>query len=153
MPRVCAGDVTDPATLGTAYTRGHGIPITWKRQAPCSKTPRVASIRKGGNPSWWLVEPQEIYVYGDDVVEGDQLQELALQMCAMCPVQWDCVSAAVRANEPWGIWGVMPEDLARLTRMHGRRAETLIRQAEADGQPVQFAMSRRRRSGQTRISA
>lgn len=143
MPRICAGDA-NPDQLGTAYTRGHGVPIGWKREARCSQTPRVESIRKGGNPSWWLVEAGEIYIYGNDVVEGAQLQELALAMCAMCSVQWDCASAAVQANEPWGIWAMPAEALERLKRMRPYRAQGLIRKAREEGQPVQFAVSRRK---------
>ena len=141
-----AGYVNDISHLGRAYTRGHDLPIGWKAEAACSRdrAPAVpAGGRKGGTPSIWLVDPQERYLFGDTTVRGDQLTEVALGECSMCPVQWDCASFAVMADEPWGTWGMLLDDLEWLKRQ--TFAETLIRNAEVRGQPVQFAVASQRR--------
>jgi len=150
-----AGFIDDPSALNRAYTRGHGVPIGWRKDAPCSRRRTKAfttgGTRKGGEPSVWLVEPQERYKFGDGTVSGEQLLEVALGQCSLCPVQWDCASAAVEADEPWGVWGMTYDDLEWVKRRAD--AEGFIRDAQRRGQPIQFAVSHARQPKPIRMLA
>jgi len=45
-----------------------------------------------GNPDLWFAEtPAEL--------------EHAKVLCAQCPIQRQCLSAALTREEPWGVWG------------------------------------------------
>jgi len=37
-------------------------------------------------------------------------EQSAKAVCARCPVQWECADYAIRAREPYGVWGGMSED-------------------------------------------
>lgn len=46
----------------------------------------------GGNPDLWFAEsPAEL--------------ERAKELCTGCPVQRQCLAAALERGEPWGVWG------------------------------------------------
>jgi len=145
--------LADIDKLGRAFTRGHGVPIGWRKEAPCSRRRTKAfttgGTRKGGEPSVWLVEPQERYKFGDTTIRGEQLLRVALGQCSLCPVQWDCASAAVEADEPWGIWSMSFEDLEWVKRRSD--PEGFIRDAQLRGQPVQFAVAHARQQIPVRI--
>ena len=36
--------------------------------------------------------------------------QLAKRVCASCPVRLECADYAIRAREPFGVWGVLSED-------------------------------------------
>jgi len=46
----------------------------------------------------------------------------ARQICATCPVKWECARFALDSGEDFGIWGGMSEaDRARLFEMYDER--------------------------------
>ena len=133
----------DQAALPVAYTRGHGVSTAWWKDARCrGGRPWAKSLRKGGSPGLWLVEAHEVYLFGEDVIEGWKLQELALGLCSLCPAQWDCTTFAVTVREPHGIWGLPHDDLEWL---FGRRApRRVIEAARRRHIPIQFAVAKAR---------
>jgi Transcription factor WhiB len=151
--RIRTGEA-EPEGMPRAYTCGHGVPIGWKAEARCGRQRAgmtALSLRKGGEPSFWCVEPFETYRVGNDRVSGAQLLEIALGECSLCPVQWDCASAAVQADEPWGVWGMSFEALEWVK--HLPSPETFIRSAERRHKPIQFAVARAQRSEPVKIPA
>jgi len=47
---------------------------------------------RGGNPDLWFSErPADL--------------ERAKEMCVECPIQAQCLAAALDRAEPWGVWG------------------------------------------------
>lgn len=46
-----------------------------------------------------FVEPNIFFL------EGDMSADAAKAVCAMCPVQPDCLEHALKANEKEGVWG------------------------------------------------
>lgn len=129
--------------LPVAYTRGHGQSIGWWKEARCrSGRPWATSLRKGGSPGLWCVEAYETYRFGDEVVSGSKLQEMALGICSMCPAQWDCTTFAVNVREPQGIWGLPHDDLEWLWER--RNTMTIINNARRRRIPIQFHVARAR---------
>ena len=141
MARPRTGDIDDPSELGTAYTRGHGKPIGWRAEARCRGGRNwVKALRNGGQPGLWIVDPRQTYRLGNETFTGAQLLEMALGLCSLCSVQWDCASYAVSASEPWGVWAMYHDDLVWL--MNHRDPERFIRKAEKRRVPIQFAVAR-----------
>jgi hypothetical protein len=141
MARPRTGDTDDPSALGTAYTRGHNKPIGWRASARCRGGRNwVKALRNGGQPGLWIVDPRQTYVLGDDIFSGEQLIEMAVGLCSLCSVQWDCASYAVAAGEPWGVWAMRHDDLIWLMALPD--PERFIRRAERRRVPVQFAVAR-----------
>jgi hypothetical protein len=138
VARVRAGDV-DVEDLPVAYTRGHGRPIGWRSDARCKdiEQPRAAAS-DGSRVTPWLATTGETYVFVGRRTAGAKLIEMALLECAMCRVQWDCASFGVSVGEPVGVWAMSIEDRRWLQRQS--EPDLIIKQAEADGQPVQFAV-------------
>lgn len=75
---------------------------------------------------------------GVTVIPGRKMIALALEHCKICPLQWDCVSASVRAGEYVGTWGVVLDDLIWLKGFF--LAEELIEKAREHNVPVQVAV-------------
>lgn len=67
---------------------------------------------------------------------------MALTLCAMCPVQWDCAAYALNADEPDGTWAMSLKDRKWLRKQPD--AHKIVEQASFDGVPVQFAVRRAR---------
>ncbi|MFD5421104.1 WhiB family transcriptional regulator [Streptomyces sp. NPDC127069] len=47
---------------------------------------------------------------GEDRAERD---EAAREICALCPVQVECLRHALRVQEPYGVWGGLTEEERR----------------------------------------
>ncbi len=68
----------------------------------------------------------------------DKRDRAAKQVCAACPVRLECADYAVRAREPYGVWGGLSEEereaiYTRLDRRHyPRRRGEGIRAAERE---------------------
>jgi len=136
---VTAGDANIDQ-LPRAYTKGHKPePIGYRAGARCiSENLVVTSAPKGGRPSIWIVEDHETYMVGDEPILGSVLTEVALGHCSLCSVQWGCARFAVACEEDFGTRSMPLEDLLWLRKQ--RNPEAIIRRAEADGRPMQFAV-------------
>ena len=53
----------------------------------------VPCMRRDSNPEWWHIEEKKI-------------EDRAKALCAICPVQPDCLRHAIRYDET-GVWGGM----------------------------------------------
>ena len=51
----------------------------------------------------WIADPNQSYKLGTQRVKGTVLNAMALATCRICPVQWECASAAILAEEAAGI--------------------------------------------------
>lgn len=67
--------------------------MTWRTQAAC----------RGMSPAYWYAER------GESIVE-------AKAICAGCPVQAECLAAALASRERHGIWGGYTEKERRMIR-------------------------------------
>ena len=63
----------------------------------------------------WTVEPNQRVELHGEWVRGRVLNALALEVCRVCPVQWECATAAIQADEKAGVWG---DTLDRLRKLH-----------------------------------
>lgn len=110
--------------------RAAAVPRDYYTQALCrsgrSETPSIA----------WTVEPgKRKHRVAGHVYDGDTLIELALLTCRICPVQWECADAAIRAEEAAGIWGDTLDNLRVF-----RHTPNVLVQLKAAGMPVQVAV-------------
>lgn len=88
--------------------------------------------------------PGENFKIGDSKYKGEELIQLALQICGRCPVQWDCAEYAITTEQRWGTWAMHIDDLRSI---RGRRVGLdIVDRARRSGVPVQMAISRERRS-------
>lgn len=71
---------------------------SWKDEARCEAL-------KDTNPSLWDA------FYSDDLEE----RQYAATVCGKCPVKRECLQAALRAGEIWGVWGGCDETELRRT--------------------------------------
>jgi hypothetical protein len=85
----------------------------------------------------WIADPNKTYRLGSENVSGEVLIQWALTTCQICPVQWECASAALAAEEAAGIWA---DTLDNLRALRGR-PEVLV-QAKRRGVSVQVAVRR-----------
>jgi hypothetical protein len=110
--------------------RAHEADRTYYSQAMCrslTDTPKIA----------WLAESGHKYTYGNHTYRGSKLIELALQGCAMCPVQWDCTRTAIEAGEMAGIWGDTLDRVRWLGRRYPTRYVDVLEMARSTGVTVQ----------------
>lgn len=149
MARIRTGNA-DVEDLPAAYTRGHGKPIGWHEGARCreERAPHATPLKGGGYPSVWLVHADHKYRFGNAILKGSELHEMACLECALCSVQWDCASYGVDVEEPLGVYAMSIDDRVWLQDRHD--AEKIIRDAEAAGVPVQFVVGRRRKASEAR---
>lgn len=65
--------------------------MAWQDRAECRGDP---------DPDAWYVTPMH-----------PERRAHALEVCARCPVSWECLSFALDRDDRWGIWGgVLPEE-------------------------------------------
>jgi hypothetical protein len=110
--------------------RAHEADRSYYAHAACRSmvdTPKIA----------WLAEPGRKYTYGNHSYRGSRLIELALQGCAMCPVQWDCTKTAIEAGESAGIWGDTIDQINWLQRRYPNRALDIVEMARSTGVTIQ----------------
>ena len=68
--------------------------LAWQDKAECRGDP---------DPDAWYVTPMQ-----------PERRAYALEVCARCPVSWECLSDAVDRGDSHGIWGgLLPEDRDR----------------------------------------
>jgi hypothetical protein len=112
-----------------AVKRAAAVPRDYYDQALCR--PGITDV-----PSLaWIADPNQTYHLGTQRVKGSVLNDLALLVCQTCPVQWECASAAITAEEAAGVWADTLDNL-RVLRRH---PEALLR-AKAQGVSVQVAV-------------
>jgi WhiB family transcriptional regulator, redox-sensing transcriptional regulator len=58
---------------------------------------------------------------GERQRERERREEVALRVCAQCPVRRSCLEHALRAPENYGVWGGMTEDGRTAERRRRRR--------------------------------
>lgn len=80
------------------------------------------------------------------IKEQRELLELALAECRLCPVQWDCVTFAIKGDIRPGIWAIDKEDRRSLAR-HPRWEEISIAGRNA-GASVEIVVRKLREDGQ-----
>jgi len=110
--------------------RAAAVPRDYYDQALCrpgeSAVPSIA----------WTVEPgKKRHLVAGNMYDGDTLVELALTTCRICPVQWECATVALAADEAAGIWSDLLDNLKRV-----RNQPTILMKAKAQGVPVQIAV-------------
>lgn len=97
----------------------------------------------------WTVLPSETLIIDGGRYEGRTLIKMALELCRICPVQWECATFALTmASEPtyiWGTWGADATSL-RWLKKRGKLGTEIIRQAESTSTPVQVAVKLARRT-------
>lgn len=113
-----------------AVQRAAAVPRDYYAQAlcrpGCSETPSIA----------WTVEPgKQKHLVAGHLYDGDTLVELALVTCRICPVQWECADAAIRAEEAAGIWADTLDNLRVF-----RNAPGALMELKTSGVPVQVAV-------------
>jgi hypothetical protein len=94
----------------------------------------------------WVASPGRNYKVGANRYSGEKLIELALSVCSTCPVQWQCASAALEADERAGVWSDTLENLHWLRRRGNH--EVTLRMAQSAGVTVQRTITMLR-SGMT----
>jgi hypothetical protein len=112
--------------------RAAAVPRDYYSQALCrpgeSAVPSIA----------WTVEPgKKTYMVAGHRYDGDTLVELALTTCRICPVQWECASAAIAAGEAAGIWSDHLDNLRVF-----RNTPNILLELKARNMPVQEAVRR-----------
>lgn len=83
----------------------------------------------------WIADPNKLYAIGNQMIEGSVLNEWALTICRTCPVQWECASAAIAAEEAAGIWADTLDNLRAV-----RKRPDVLERAKSSGVPVQVAV-------------
>jgi hypothetical protein len=121
-------------------TRAHDRDTSWHQDANCRG--------KSNNPEspWynaWFTEPKTRHKFGDIWVMGEQLIQVALDLCMHCPVQWQCASWALAVDEPQGTWGMRFEDLHWLKKQ--KDPQYIIAVANDHSEPVQVVVKALRR--------
>lgn len=91
----------------------------------------------------WTAEPGTgaRYKIGNQRYSGDKLNEMALLVCAHCPVQWRCAEAAIDAGESGGVWADKLDNLRRLVQAKPRGWRAILATAQQEGVSVQGTIS------------
>lgn len=116
--------------LPLSLRRAHDVDRSFYVNAACRTdqgTPKVA----------WVAAPGEHHRVGAHIWKGSKLIELALSICSTCPVQWQCATAALDADERAGTWGDTLENLHWLRRRHPGDYAKKIELAQSTGVSVQ----------------
>lgn len=87
--------------------------------------------------SYFTAESTAVFIHDGKRIKGAVLNEWALTICRMCPVQWECALVAIEAEESAGVWGDTLDNLRMV-----RNSPEVIVQAKAQGVPVQVALRR-----------
>jgi hypothetical protein len=84
--------------------RAANVDRSFHRDAMC-RTP-------GDTPALaWTAESKRKYPLGGQTYTGEKLIELACEVCRHCPVQWECVTAAIEGDERAGTWSAPIADV------------------------------------------
>ncbi|WP_323182400.1 MULTISPECIES: WhiB family transcriptional regulator [unclassified Streptomyces] len=62
---------------------------------------------------------------GEQRVEREARDSAAKEVCALCPVQPDCLRHALKVGEPFGVWGGLTAHERRGLRTTGARRQAL----------------------------
>lgn len=116
------------------------MPISIRRAIEVDRSyyDQAACRTSTGHPKIaWTAEPGVMYEYGGHRYRGERLIELARQTCAICPVQWECASTAIKAYESAGTWGDTIDNIRWLARNHPTTAIVKLEMAKSTGVTVQ----------------
>jgi hypothetical protein len=91
----------------------------------------------------WVAVPGKKYRVGANIFDGDKLTELALTVCAGCPVQWQCAAAAIEADESAGTWADTLDNIRWLGRRPNHRLALEMAQSTSVSVQRTIVMMRR----------
>lgn len=116
--------------LPVSMQRAANVDRSFYSDAACRNevrgTPKIA----------WTVAPGRKHRVGGNIYDADKLIELALLVCGMCPVQWQCAAAAIEADESAGTWADSLDNIRALSRRPNWRVELEL--AQSTGVSVQL---------------
>ena len=73
------------------------------------------AIRKHGEPPCATSDPEMFFL--PKGLQATMEMRMAKKLCEECPVKAECLTYALEANEPYGIWGgLTPSERGRLRR-------------------------------------
>lgn len=131
----------DPVARSRSFDGGYDdLPLSIQRALQVDRSFYVdaACQTPSGTPKIaWVASPGGKYKVGANTYRGEKLIELALTICMTCPVQWECATAALDADERAGIWGDTLENLSWLRRKHPADYGKKIGMAQSTGVSVQ----------------
>lgn len=139
-------NLDDDASLPQYILAIFGLDESWKERARC----RGASRRPGRQKIWFLEDGDPgLGVDGaEDLprrkITGPQLAQMALAECAICPVQWDCVSYAIKGRQEHCVYAVRATDRKFLRKEFPKTWEDEVEQARAEGVSVRILVVRLR---------
>lgn len=110
--------------------RAARVPRDYVSQALCRP-----DAHPGYPASYFTADPKAVIIQGGKRIKGAVLNEWALTICRICPVQWECALVAIEADECAGVWGDTLENLQRV-----RDRPEVIKLAQVQGIPVQVAI-------------
>jgi hypothetical protein len=113
--------------------RAFGVSREWMARSLCRDR------RSGVVAKAWTIEETESLDIGGSVHAGRKLVQMALEVCARCPVQWECTEYAIETDACAGTWGVRLSDVRFLSRRPLWKSE--LRAARREGVPVQTLAS------------
>lgn len=116
------------------------MPLSVRRAASVSRDFYTDALCRTVNDEirfFWIADPRVRYGVGSQMIMGSVLNELALETCRLCPVQWECAITAIDADESAGVWGELLDYLRRV-----RNERVVIERARAEGVPVSVAVRR-----------
>lgn len=94
----------------------------WRKDGNCHEDRRPKTMQR-----YWLMNKRN---NADPRGITDEQHEMALALCEMCPVQWQCVSFAIVQNDKFHIWAVDGADRKLLRRQGDWRGLLAIAEAE-----------------------
>lgn len=75
----------------------------------------AVAIRQHGEPACATTDPEMFFL--PKGLQATREMRLAKELCAECPVKAECLTYALAANEPYGIWGgLTASERGRLNR-------------------------------------
>lgn len=136
----------DPITATAAFVAADGQDNSWKSEGRCRPHWSLMDPddARGGmlhlvRHRWWTVNRSDRVSVPDGdktvTVSPTAMRRMALLLCQVCPVQWDCVRFAIDVDADY-TWAATDADREWL-RTHVPEWREHVSRAEANGQPVQ----------------
>lgn len=105
--------------------------------------------REGVIREAWTVTPSETLIIGGSRYEGRTLIRMALELCRICPVQWECTRFALATAHHhtyiWGTWGTDQTSL-RWLKKQKEVGLAIVDVADSTSTPVQVAVKLARKA-------
>jgi hypothetical protein len=113
-----------------------GVDRSWAQRGLCAKDTDVPRL------AWTKQKPMRV---NGQVISAKKLTEMAVGVCRLCPVQWECASYAIETGSGWGrggagLWSTTMERLEWLA--HQRDWRNLLAAAKEMNMPVDTAIGR-----------